>query len=145
MNGKPHFPLEAESAFKHAYQVGVALTDCHEARPDPNTSAQRSELPRHAITPKSELLPRKVYPGSAGRVHHIQIAIKSDQTMSRDLFGPSRQTEDFDIRRCTNSPIGTTPTRRVINAFCVGRTMRTAMSASRRSRSRLRFDSVSSR
>jgi hypothetical protein len=90
MNRKPHFPLEAQSAFEHAYQVGVALTDCHEARPDPNTSAQRSELPRRAITPKSELLPREVYLGSAGRVHHIQIAIKSDQTVSGDLFGDRR-------------------------------------------------------
>src|SRR5438552_10838017 len=97
MNGKPHFPLEAQSALEHAYQVGVALTDCHEARSDPNTSAQRGELPRHAITPKSELLPREMYLGSVGRMHHIQIAIKSDQTVSRDFFGPFRKTESLDI------------------------------------------------
>ena len=83
--------------FEYAYQIGAALAYTHEARADSHASAQRCELPGHAVTSESELLTREPYRGVARRIDDVGVAIKSDQTVSRDLFGSPRQTKGFHI------------------------------------------------
>ena len=131
-------------AGKDRDEIGIAAGDAVLDKADAEAGAHRGQVRKVAVGPQREMVARDRQCGQQ-LAQERRLAIEADQRMvarqrgERRGGGAARQIEPMGVEPETDRPI-----RRATSACWLGRTMRTAMSASPRSRSSTRLDSASS-